>query len=53
LLTRDPDFSINFTVTNATGTGQVAVKVFTPLDEVTGRYACLTIADAQLLHLRH
>jgi hypothetical protein len=28
------DFSVNFTVTNATGTGQVAVKIFTPLDEV-------------------
>ncbi len=28
------DFSLNFTVINATGTGQVAVKIFTPPDEV-------------------
>ncbi len=33
------DFSLNFTVINATGTGQVAVKIFTPPDEVPPRAA--------------
>ena len=34
-----PDFSLNFTVTNATGTGQIAVKIFTPLDEASVPFA--------------
>jgi hypothetical protein len=37
------DFSLNFTVTNATGTGQVAVKIFTPPDEVVPFAYCFEL----------
>jgi hypothetical protein len=33
------DFSLNFTVANATGTGQIAIKIFTPLDEASVPFA--------------
>jgi hypothetical protein len=42
------DFSLNFTVTNATGTGQIAVKIFTPLDEASVAFAC-TIASTVIV----